>query len=601
MKSRHSKPNIVFVLTDDQGSGDLGCMGNSIIQTPNLDAFHNESIRFRNFHVGPTCAPTRSGLITGHYSNSTGVWHTVGGRSLLRGNETTLADIFKENGYRTGIFGKWHLGDNYPYRPMDRGFDESIVHGGGGISQQTDHWLNDYFDDTYMVNGEAKKFEGYCTDVWFREGMNFMKENKNNPFVCFITPNAPHHPFNVEKEYSDPYLEKGVAENRAKFYGMIANIDENFGKMLGHLDDLGLSENTMVIFMTDNGTACGVNLDENEFVEDGYNLGMRGQKGSPYDGGHRVPFLIRWPNGNFTSAKDVHELTTFVDFLPTLMDLSGIEPSRYEALNFHGKSLTGLLRDDQSDWEDRMITTDSQRLPYPVKWRQSAVMSQRWRLINGKELYDIEKDLEQRQDVASHHPDVVRQLREAYEKWWELVSGQFDEAIPISIGSDHEKVTCLHSHDWRHPDDPKFTDINVKEVDDYLVFSQGQVRSGLGKNGYVEVMVETAGTYRFELRRWPIEAQTLVTGGIEDSTEGWRSDLGLLKRIYSGGVALPFTKASLEIGEVILEKEVSPDDMGVFFEVELKPGQTKLVSTFKGEGDLMRGAYYVYASLMETK
>ena len=590
------QPNIVFVLTDDQGSGDLGCMGNPVIQTPNLDAFHDQSIRFRNYHVGPTCAPTRSGLITGHFANSTGVWHTIGGRSLLRGNETTLADIFRENGYKTGIFGKWHLGDNYPYRPGDRGFDESIVHGGGGISQQTDFWLNDYFDDTYLVNGELKKFEGYCTDVWFREGMGFMERNQNQPFVCFITPNAPHHPFNVEKEYSDPYLEKGVKENRAKFYGMISNIDENFGKMLAHLDHLNLSENTIVVFMTDNGTACGVNLDDDGFVEDGYNLGMRGQKGSPYDGGHRVPFLIRWPSGQFSQPRDVNNLASFVDFLPTLLDLSGIDLKKYEHLNFHGKSLTPLLRDEGAEWGERLLTTDSQRLPFPVKWRQSAVMSDRWRLINGEELYDINEDMEQRHNVADRYPEEVEKHRAAYEEWWELVSPQFEDAIPFIIGSEEEEVSCLRSHDWRHPDDPRPTDPKVAEDGSYLVFSQGQVRSGMGRNGYLEVKVEQAGCYRFELRRWPKEENRAITKGIEPSTEGWRADLGLLERLYSGGVAMPFTKATLQVGDVYEEKPVSEEDLGVTFELELEPGEMKLLSSFEGDEGLTRGAYYVYAS-----
>lgn len=208
------------------------------------------------FHVGPTCAPTRASLMTGHYANSTGVWHTIGGRSLLRKNEWTLASAYKENGYRTAIFGKWHLGDSYPYRPQDRGFETTIVHGGGGISQVPDYWGNDYFDDSYYVNGEPRKFEGYCTDVFFDQALQYIEANKEQPFFCYISTNAPHAPFNVEEKYFNLYKDQ-VPDTRARFYGMITNIDENFGRLREKLIELELEKNTIVIFMTDNGTVGG--------------------------------------------------------------------------------------------------------------------------------------------------------------------------------------------------------------------------------------------------------------------------------------------------------------------------------------------------------
>ena len=264
-KMKTEKPNIVFVLTDDQGYGDLGCMGNEIIQTPHIDAFYDISVRLTDFHVGPTCAPTRAGLMTGHYANSTGVWHTIGGRSLLRKNEWSLADALKEAGYATGIFGKWHLGDEAPYRPQDRGFDEVVIHGGGGISQTPDHWGNDYFDDTYRVGEGLKKFSGYCTDVFFEEGIKFIEKNRDRPFICFLPTNAPHSPYNVDKKYSSPYKGK-VPEPRDRFYGMISNIDENFGRLRARLQELDLEQNTILIFMTDNGSSCGTSIDEQGYV-----------------------------------------------------------------------------------------------------------------------------------------------------------------------------------------------------------------------------------------------------------------------------------------------------------------------------------------------
>lgn len=590
-------PNIVFVMTDDQGPGDLGCNGNPIVQTPHLDAFHERSVRFTNFHVGPTCAPTRSGLVTGHYANSTGVWHTVGGRSLLRGNEVSIADVFAENGYATGLFGKWHLGDNYPYRPQDRGFQEVITHGGGGISQMPDWWQNDYFDDTYLVNGEPRKFDGYCTDVWFREGMRFIEQHRDEPFLCFITPNAPHAPYNIEAAYQDPYRGKAHNESCERFYGMITNVDENFGRLEAHLEGLGIADDTILIFMTDNGTSAGICRDSDHFVTAGYNHGLRGSKGSPYDGGHRVPFFVRWPNGSFVPPQDIDTLTAFVDFMPTMMELCGIRIERYEQLNFHGASLKPLLTEAEPSWPERVITTDSQRLPNPVKWRQSAVMSQDWRLINGRELYDATTDREQRHDVSAKHPEVVARLRSEYESWWDLVSTQVDEEIPISIGAADEPETCLRSHDWRHPDNPHFDDPGqCVEDNGYLVFQQGQIRQGIGKNGYLEVKVEQAGTYRFELRRWPREEDRAIVEGIAPSDDGWRRECVPEDRwvMYSGGTALPFTTATLMVGEESREMPLGASDKAAVFELALEKGAVHLVTAFRGANGLERGAYYVY-------
>ena len=258
------RPNVVFVLTDDQGYGDLGCHGNDVIRTPNLDRHHADGVRFTDFHVGTTCAPTRSGLLTGHDCNSAGVWHTIGGRSLLREDEWTLADALREAGYRTGHFGKWHLGDSQPFRPHERGFERSIYHAGGGIGNTGDPWGNDYFDDTYYVNGDPERFAGYCTDVFFREGLRFIEEHREEPFFCYIATNAPHTPLNVEPRYVAMYRDAVPHEDRARFYGMITNIDENFGALTRRLEELGLADDTIVVFMTDNGTATGVELDADE-------------------------------------------------------------------------------------------------------------------------------------------------------------------------------------------------------------------------------------------------------------------------------------------------------------------------------------------------
>ena len=255
--ARRKRPNVVLVMTDDQGYGDVAAHGNAMINTPNMDALYRQSVRLTDFHVDPTCSPTRSALMSGRYSTRTGVWHTIMGRSLMSTDELTIAEVFKAGGYRTGMFGKWHLGENYPLRPQDQGFDYVVCHGGGGVGQGPDWWGNDYFDDTYFRNGRPEKFTGYCTDVWFAEAMEFIERNKDRPFFAYLATNAPHGPLNVAEEYSRPYEQKGVTPNMAKFYGMITNIDENLGKLMRQLDRLGIAEETILIFMTDNGTAAG--------------------------------------------------------------------------------------------------------------------------------------------------------------------------------------------------------------------------------------------------------------------------------------------------------------------------------------------------------
>lgn len=565
---KKSKANVVFVLTDDQGYGDLGCTGNNIIKTPNLNNLYQESIRFTDFHVGPTCAPSRAGLMTGHFHNSTGVWHTIGGRSLLRKDELSLADVFRANGYKTGIFGKWHLGDNYPYRPQDRGFDEAVIHGGGGIGQTPDYWGNDYFDDTYFNLGKPEKFTGYCTDNWFELGLDFIEKHKEQPFFCYIATNAPHSPLHVEDEYIEMYNDK-VDENRARFYGMITNIDDNIARLRDKLEELGLSENTILIFMTDNGTANGCTLDKNGFVKDGYNAGMRGKKGSPYEGGHRVPFFLHWPEGELKEGKDIDELTANVDFMPTLIDLCALDKPK--ELEFDGKSLVPLLKEESHNLAERTLVTDSQRVPQPIKWKASSVMKGKWRLINGKELYNLEKDPEQRQDIAKDNSDLVKELRADYELWWKKVSFKFTEEIPISIGSEKEKITRISSHDWRG------------DVGD-VAWNQGDIRQGKICNSYAEIYVEKEGVYNFELRRWPEEEGSKLREGLAGELKGW----------FSGGKANSVKKATIKVGKYEDTKKVTKDDQYISFEIPLKAGPTHLQTYLEDEEGNIRGAYYVY-------
>jgi len=554
-----SRPNVILVMTDDEGYGDLGCHGNDVIRTPNLDKLHGQSIRLTNFHVGPTCSPTRAALMTGRYCNRTGVWHTIMGRSLLREDEVTMADVFASNGYRTGIFGKWHLGDNYPYRPQDRGFQEVLVHKGGGIGQGLDYWGNDYFDDTYFRNGKPEEFKGYCTDVWFAEAMKFIEANKYRPFFCYLATNAPHAPHIVPEQYSRYYIDKGVNQRTARFYGMITNIDENMGRLLAKLDELGLADNTIIIFMTDNGgDPTGGEM---------FNAGMRGFKGSPYDGGHRVPCFIRWPGGGLEGGKDIERLTAHIDLLPTLIELCQMD--RPAKVKFDGTSIAALLAGGTANWPDRVLVTDSQRVDYPIKWRRSATMTDRWRLINGSELYDIKADPGQKDNIAEKHPEVVKRLRRAYEDWWEDVSQRFDEYCPIVIGSEKQNPTCLMSHD----------------LHGQVVWNHEQVRRGQRADGFWAIRLERDGTYEFSVRRWPVELNKPITESLDiQQTEPERSRISA-------------THARLKVADFDVTKPVVPGAVDVKFQVKLKAGASRLQAWLindLGDGQTF-GAYYVYA------
>ena len=575
-----NQPNIIFILTDDQGYGELGCHGNPVIKTPHLDHLHSDSVRLTNYHVGPTCAPTRAGLMTGHFHNSTGVWHTIGGRSLLRQDEYSIANVFSDAGYRTGLFGKWHLGDNYPYRPQDRGFHETATHGGGGVGNTPDYWGNNYNDDHYALKGEWTPFEGYCTDIWFNEGLKFIERNKDVPFFCFITTNAPHGPFIVDDSYSRQYDGQVESGSRANFYGMITCIDENVGALRRRIDELGLTDNTILIFMTDNGTAHGAKSGEGQFIENGYNAGMRGTKGSEYEGGHRVPFFVHWPAGGLTEGRDVPELTANVDIMPTLMDLCGI-PADDRA--FDGTNIASLIRGDANDWPDRTLVTDSQRVTTPEKWRKSATMTQRWRLINGEELYDILADPGQTKDVAKDHPDVVAQLRDDYETWWSQVSRQFDGTVPIPIGHENEPSMRLNAHDWRNPEAE-------------CAWNQSQVRAGTSCNGYWEIDIAVAGTYRFELRRWPNEEDRSLSAGIEGELKSY----GDIKDGYGGGAALHITRARLKVSDYEAETDVTGGEKGVTFTTDLNAGETEIQTWFDLKDGSSIGAYYVYIDRIVT-
>ncbi|TWT63757.1 arylsulfatase [Rubinisphaera italica] len=562
------QPNVVIVITDDQGYGDLSCHGNPILKTPQIDALYEESVHLTDYHVAPTCSPTRSAFLTGHWTDRTGVWHTIMGRSMLRENEVTLGQLFKDGGYATGMFGKWHLGDNYPYRPEDRGFTEVLRHGGGGVGQTPDYWNNAYFDGHYWHNSKPVPVEGFCTDVFFDYAKRFIKAQKkaDKPFLAYIATNAPHGPMHSPVEFSEPYEDQNVG--LANFYGMIANIDENVGKLRAFLDEEGLTENTIFIFTTDNGTSSGSRV---------FNADMRGAKGSEYDGGHRVPFFLHWPEGGFTESRDVTPITAHVDVVPTLLEFCGVSaPSN---LKFDGVSIVPLLKGTATDWKDRILVTDSQRVKDPIKWRKSAVMTSDWRLINGEELYDIKNDVGQKSNVATGNPEVVERLREFYEDWWKELEPTFAQSTAIYLGHPADNPARLTSHDW----------ITTQMTP----WNQQQIRGAMNgpqNTGFWNVKITEAGSYEIRLRRWPEEADQPIGASLPPGADV----PGVKPYRAHPGVAIKPVKVTLQIGDIVKTKTVNADETEVTFQLDLKPETTTMSAIFTTDKGEEYGAYYAY-------
>ena len=429
-------PNIILVLTDDQGYGDLGCHDHPFLKTPNIDALYSQSTRFTDFQASPTCAPTRAALMSGRAPFKSGVTHTIYERERMALTATTIAEVLKGAGYRTGIFGKWHLGDEDPYQPHNRGFDETFIHGAGGIGQKyagtcADAPENSYFDPIIKHNNSFVKTTGYCTDVFFQQALGWIKQQhaQGKPFFAYISTNAPHSPYIVAEKYKAMYKDK-CKDQAAAFHGMITNIDDNMGVLMEKLDAWGMADNTLLIFMTDNGSSMAT-----------FNYGMKGKKGSVNEGGTRVPLFFRLP-GKIKAGVDVDRLTRHYDLFPTLTDFAGTQAD--EALNLDGRSLVPLLENPNAEWPERYTFFHKGRwakegmrvrkgrpdhVPENSKYTSFAVRSEKWRLVNNRDLYDIDNDPGEKKNRLKAHPEVARQMLAAYDDWW-------DEVRPLMINED---------------------------------------------------------------------------------------------------------------------------------------------------------------------
>ncbi|AWW29591.1 n-acetylgalactosamine-4-sulfatase [Echinicola strongylocentroti] len=567
------RPNVILILTDDQGIGDLGCHGNPWLKTPNIDRFYSEAVRLTDFHVSPLCTPTRSSIMTGQYPIHNGTWATYKGRDMLPPNTSTMADIFQANGYQTSMFGKWHLGDNYPSRPTDMGFQFAVHHKAGGVGELSDYWGNSYFDDTYYVNNEPEKFEGYCTDVWFGQTMDYIRSHQEDPFFVYLATNAPHSPHIVADEYADPYRdleEKGEIVN-ANFYGMIANIDENMGKLEAFLKEEGLYENTIVIYMSDNGSAAGISPDG----KTGYNMGFRGKKGHPTEGGHRVPFFIRWPDRGIMGGTDVNSPSQHVDLIPTLAGLCDLEIPNDKPLD--GRDISPLLtgREDEIDDETLFIHHNQDwRVPRPVTG--TCIINGKWRLVDGRSLYDVSQDRYQAQDLSGDFPEVKARLLAENAAFYEQASQKsaFRE-IPVNIigHSDQQEVTLTIQH-------------AIGESSG--IWKSEQVAQGMkNTNNKHAIQVASEGRYRISCYRWPKECPGTIWGTPDQNPKGQFSYLPIKPE-----------KVKISIANQMMEKEIDASMIAVDFDVYLEKGKTFLVNEFV-EGAASYGVYYTYISKLE--
>jgi len=541
------RPNIILVLTDDQDYGEVGYNGNQIIQTPNLDRFARENIEFTQFYASPCCTPTRAALMTGrdpYRVNVPWVGHP------LHPDELALSEALKAAGYATGCFGKWgNLGTHYPLRAVDRGFDYSVVHRKGQFSPP--HNKTAYFDPILQVNGEDRQFKGYCNDIWFDEAEKFIEKNKGKPFFVYLPTNLPHLPAQVPKKYSDLYKGELIHDQAERIYGMITHVDERFGRLMAKLDELGIREHTIVIFLSDNG---GIWLREQNM----YKAGLRGKKGLIYEGGIRVPCVMSWPK-RFERGK-IDRIAEHIDIMPTLLEAAGVQLTR--KVKFDGMSLMPLLtgKVTPSNWPDRTLIMQGYPEAKPQIRRCFMVRNQRYKLVQGYgnkfldkvtanripednfkyELFDIDKDPGENHDIAAQHPKMVKKMKRQYEEWFRDVSSNpgftRDRAVP-HIGSEHEKKVGLETY------------------------------------GAVEVKVIHTGRYRVTLE--PFGVIRWAKGDVWD---------GISFKASSPG------QASFEWGDIFVSAEV-PDGAKrcVFEDIFLPAGEGHFKAEFKVSGKKVYG------------
>ena len=549
--SESTRPNIIVIMPDDQGYGDHGVTGNKVFRTPNIDALANDSASMTDFYVCPVCSPTRASLMTGRYHYRTRVVDTFKGRSMMDPEEVTIAELLKEAGYATGIFGKWHLGDNYPLRPNDQGFEESFIHKGGGLAQPSEPLENGrrYTDPILFRNGEQVQTEGYCTDLYFDAAMEFIDEckSKDRPFFIYLPPNAPHGPFHdVPQELYEYYKtadlqslvrgKQGQLDQLARIAAMVENIDQNVGRLDAHLREQGLFENTLVFFLVDNGP--------NSMR---YAGPFRGMKTNVHEGGIRSPLFARWPARIKAGTKN-DRISAHIDLLPTILEAADVDaPSDVKV---DGRSLLPLLEGKEFAWPDRQLVFQVHRGDVPIPYHHFALRTQNWKLVHPTgfskaempanvdfELYDMTKDQGETRNLAGELPDRLAELKHAYDQWFEDVSTtRSDNFAPprIIIGSDAETSSSLSPQDWRVGD-----------------------AGGWGTAGRWLVHVDHPANFKAEIvYREPIgEAEVVLRIGDVRTVGHLAADAS---RLTLDGISLPAGDTAVQVTSVVGGKQRDP-------------------------------------------
>ncbi len=489
----------MLILSDDQGWGDLSMHGNPVLQTPVLDALAGDGAQFERFYVSPLCAPTRASLLTGRYALRTGTSWVSKGKENMDGSEVTLGELFQVNGYKTGAFGKWHNGAHYPQHPNQQGFDTFIGFCGG-------HWSN-YFDTPLEHNNKPIPSQGYITDFLTDQAIQFISSNAEQPFLCYLPYNVPHGPFQVPDAYFDKYKSQSIDDRTAAIYGMVDNMDWNIGRLLRSIDSLGLADNTIVVFMTDNGPNGAR-----------YNGGMRGTKSSVHEGGVRVPCLVRWP-GHIPPGTTIAEAGAHIDMLPTLAKLCNIALPNH--LKLDGIDLSDhLLKNEAAKPANRRLFSKKYTEELTV---EGAVRSPQYRLVIEQEgdtlLFDMIADPGQERNIAKEHVQVTQELAEAYRTWLDDVKNDYRAQAKIEMAFPQERRVYLPAHEaafaghleykeghgwahdwlvnWKQPTDSIYWEVNVQQqsiFEAYMLYSASEVGADItlsvGDSNYTATIKE---------------------------------------------------------------------------------------------------------------
>lgn len=427
--SSNQQPNVIIILTDDQGWGDLSMNGNTNISTPNIDGIAEAGATFDNFYVCAVCSPTRAEMLTGRYNFRSGIYSTGGGGERMDVDETTMAEVFKTAGYQTAAYGKWHNGMQYPYHPNARGFDDFYGFCSG-------HWGN-YFSPMLEHNGNIVQGNGFLIDDFTDHGIDFMEKNKDKPFLLYLPFNTPHTPFQAPERNWNKFKNKEIKllaqsgkenlnDTRAAL-AMCKNIDENVGRLIAKTEELGIDDNTIILYFSDNGPARAR-----------WNGGMKERKGSTNEGGVRSPLVMKWPNG-IKAGKKIERIVSVTDLLPTLSEMCDIPYETQKPLD--GISVKSTIMTDETQWEDRYILNS---------WKEkTSVRNQKYRLTQKGELNDIENDRNQTKDLSDELPEVKAELLKVAEKFLAQKKQELPEVDerPFYLGHPAMKFTQIPARD----------------------------------------------------------------------------------------------------------------------------------------------------------